>query len=372
VGSPNRGTGSTAADARAANLILVLQTLYRNPGLTRAEVARRTGLTRVTISELVALLIDDGLIHETGIAEQARPGKKAISLEVRDDTTDIIACDLSGAERLRGGVYTLHGEQRRSATRPVNGARGEAAIDLVTDLIADLMTNPDKEERQLLGIGIGVPGTINSDGRVLTAMSLGWSDLDLQGRLHERFGVPVNVINDANAGVLAEQTFSEGHSSLLRIQIARGVGAGLLLDGQMVIGQSSAAGEIGHVIVQPDGELCPCGQRGCLETWASVPALETRIQREPERRDAILAEGGRYLGAVLVPILALLDINDVVLGGESRLLDGPYSEAACQWVDSHLPGEIRRPVRVRTSSLGDAATLLGAVAVVLRTSLGLR
>jgi len=368
VGRPGPSTGSSAADARVANLTLVLQTLYQEPGLTRADLARRTGLTRVTISDLVAQLIDDGLVCETGIAEQTRPGKKAVSLAVRDDTTDIIACDLSGSEVLRGGVYSLFGELRREVTRPIDGARGEDAIAVVVDLIADLVQG---RSNRLLGIGVGMPGTVDAAGRVITAIALGWSNLDLQARLAQHFDVPIFVINDANAGALAEQTFANGTQDMLRLQITRGVGAGLLLGGQVVIGQSAAAGEIGHVQVEDDGIVCQCGQRGCLETWASVTALRKRIDATPDQQEAILAEGGRRLGLALVPILAMLDVGDVVLGGESELIGGTFTNAAQAFIDERLQPRITHPVVLRTSTLGGDATLLGVVALVLRASLGL-
>jgi len=346
----------------------VLRTVYHNPGVTRAEIARRTGLTRVTISELVAKLTDDALLGETGIAEQARPGKKAFGLAVRDDTTDIVALDLSGSQRIRGGVYSLSGHQRYSAEREIGGATGADAVELIAGLVGDLIAAC---RHRLLGVGVGTPGTVDPSGRVLISRSFGWHDLDLPGQLSARTGTDVQVMNDANTAVLAEQMFAGGPATLLRVQIALGVGAGLLIDGQVMIGQSAAAGEIGHLVVQHNGAPCLCGKHGCLETWASTPALARRIQAEPARRDEILAEGGRRLGMALVPVLAMLDIDDVVLGGEGDLVTGPFAQAAEQLINERLRSEFRDAVTLRSSVLGADATLLGAVALVLRTSLGL-
>lgn len=369
VGPPILAVGSGGPDTRAANLTLVLQSLYRQPGLTRAELARRTGLARVTISDLVAQLIGDGLLRETGLADQARAGRKAISLAVRDDTTDIIALDLSGSEQILGAVFSLYGELRYEQSAPIDGATGESAVALGIGLIEDLTAHC---RNRLLGIGVGMPGTIDQNGRVLTALALGWHDFDLQDRLAQRFHCLAGVINDGNAGVLAEQMFVGGTENLLRVQLTRGVGAGLMLDGQVVIGQSAAAGEIGHLVVEHNGTRCLCGKRGCLETWASVPALQRRIVENPARRDEILAEGGRRLGMVLAPILAMLDIDDIVLGGPDDLILGPFIDAAEALVNERLQSEFRGPVHLRTSALDGNATLLGAVALILRTSLGLR
>jgi predicted NBD/HSP70 family sugar kinase len=369
VGAPSQTVSHRGQDARAANLALVLRTIFHEPGLTRAEIARHTGLTRVTISELVALLTDDGLVHETGIAEQARPGKKAFGLAVRDDTTDIVALDLSGSRRVRGGVYTLSGERRVEIDRDVAGATGQAATDLVIDLVDELMGH---RANRLLGIGVGTPGTVDPGGRVLISRSFGWQDVDLCGILAARFDTLVAVMNDANAAVLAEQAFAGGPANLLRVQVTLGVGAGLLIDGQVMIGLSAAAGEIGHLVVEHNGARCLCGKRGCLETWASSPALARRIAAAPEHRDEILAEGGRRLGMALVPVLAMLDIDDVVLGGDTHLVTGPFARAAEALINERLHSEFRDPVTLRPSTLGDDATLLGVVALIARMSLGLR
>jgi len=157
---------------------------------------------------------------------------------------------------------------------------------------------------------------------------------------------------------------------LLRVQMALGVGAGLLLGGQVVLGTSAAAGEIGHIVVERAGQKCLCGKRGCLETWASTPALARRIAVDPTRRDAVLAEGGRRLGMALVPVLAMLDINDVVLGGPPVLVSGPFARAAQNLINERVRSEFRDAVRLRASTLGDDATMLGAVAMVMRTTLG--
>jgi predicted NBD/HSP70 family sugar kinase len=283
------------------------------------------------------------------------------------DSRDIVALDLSAPDELRGGVYSLRGVRRTSAQAPLDGATGEAALHVLETLVADLRA---RAAHPVLGLGIATPGTIDASGTVMTARSFGWNDLPLRDIVAARAGVPVTVLNDANAAAVGEQAFAGGPADLLRVQLAVGVGAGLLLGGQLVIGQSAAVGEIGHLIVDYQGRKCICGRRGCLETWASIPALTRRLAAEPGRRDEILAEGGRRLGMALVPVLAMLDLDDVVLGGPPALFGGVFTRAAQDLINERLHSEFRADVRLRPSTLGDEATLLGVVAMVLRTTLG--
>ena len=353
------------ADARRSNRALVLQCLYDQPDLSRAEVARLTGLTRAGVSAIVADLVADDLVVETGRAA-TQVGKPATMLAVRD-SRDIVALDLSAPDKLIGAVHSVRGLRRQSISLPLNGETGGAAVGLVCELIDQLLA---QSQHPVLGIGVGSPGTIDARGMVMTSRSFGWDYLPLQDILAERTGLPVAVINDANAAAVAEQAFANGPGDLLRVQIALGVGAGLLLGGQVVVGKSAAAGEIGHLVVDYQGQKCICGKRGCLETWASVPALAHRVAADPGHRDAILTEGGRRLGMALVPALAMLDIDDVVLGGPPNLINGAFARAAHDLINERVRSEFRDPVRLRPSTLGDEATMLGAVAMVLRTTLG--
>lgn len=354
-------------DGRRINLSLVLQSLYDEPQLSRADLARRTGLTRVTISDLVAELMASSLVAETGTTAGARPGKPATMLSVRADSRDLIALDLSAPQTITGGVYTLRGERRHLAGRDLGPATGEDAYAAVVELARELIANAD---RPVLGIGVGTPGTVDRHGTVIAAPNLAWHNLALQQRLTAELALPVHVENDANVAVLGERAFAAGPDNLIRIQISRGVGAGLLIAGSVVTGSSAAAGEIGHVVIDFDGAPCPCGKNGCLETWLSVPSLRARITARPDAPDEVLAEAGRRLGIALSPIVGMLDLNDIVVGGPADLVAGPLLAAAQEVVTDRTHSDFRGEVRLRLSSLGDDAVLLGAVALVRRIQLG--
>jgi predicted NBD/HSP70 family sugar kinase len=224
--------------------------------------------------------------------------------------------------------------------------------------------------RPILGVGVGSPGTVDAFGTVIAAPNLDWHGVSLQDIMAAELDLPVVVQNDANAAVIAEKAFADGGSTILRVQISRGVGAGILLSGALVLGTSGAAGEIGHLVIERQGEMCSCGKRGCLETWISVPSLRQRLKDTTDSRDEILAEAGRRLGMALAPVVAALDLQDIVLGGPEDLLGGAFVQACNGLITERTHSEFRRDLSMKLSTLGDEAVLLGAVSLVLRTTLG--
>lgn len=354
-------------DARRSNLALVLQAIYNDSQLSRADLARTTGLTKVTVSDLVAELIAAELVRESGTSETPRPGKPSTLLGFNAGARDILAMDLSAPDQLRGAVLSLRGEVLLTRVRPLAGAVGTEALTAARELAGELArvaTQP------ILGLGVGTPGTVNTAGVVLSAPNLHWRDLPLQQLLAADLDFPVLVENDANVAVLAERRFAGGPDDLVRIQLSRGVGAGLLVGGSLVHGAASDAGEIGHVVIDESGSRCGCGKTGCLETWTSVPALSARIASDPARRDQVLAEAGRRLGLALAPVVGMLGLQHVVIGGPADLVCEPLLDAIRVCVTDRTRSEFRPELELIASSLGTDAVLLGAAALVLLRQLG--
>ena len=297
-----------------------LQSLYRTSGLSRADVAREVGLTRVTISDLVADLIDEGLVIELGVRSDARPGKPATVLDVNRSGFTIVGIDLSYDAMFRGALMDLDGTVLHREQVESRGLTGEAGVEAVRGLLDRLLA---QATTPVLGIGVGSPGVVDAEGTILSAPNFGWSDLPLQALLAEHTGLPVQVANDANVAALAERTFGEGQDDMMLIRVGRGLGSGLVVGGIPVQGARSAAGEIGHVVVGTDGgQRCACGKDGCLETWVAIPRLEARLAAEGADRDAVLAESGERLGIALAPIVGALNLAEVILSGPSELLGG--------------------------------------------------
>jgi predicted NBD/HSP70 family sugar kinase len=347
-------------DTKRYHRALILQHLFADGPASRADLARATGLTRVTISDLVGGLIDDGLLGELGAPVEIKVGKPPTLVGLLADAAHIVALDLSPDDRLTGAVLDLFGQVKARAELPRQAASGEAAVRLAIRLAQQLRGATD---RPVLGIGVGTPGVVDGRGVVLNAHNLGWAGVDLAGTLRRELDLPVYVANDANTAVLGEYTFGETEAAdLILVRIGTGLGAGLLVGGALVEGHTSAAGEIGHVVVDPDGVRCACGRTGCLETILAVPHLR--------RRDRSLASAGTTLGEVLAPVVATLNLREVVLAGPLDLLDGELREAVEVAVRERVMAASSAELVVRTSPLGDDVVLLGAAVLVLSGELG--
>jgi len=356
--------------AREHNRALVLQTLYSAGAQSRADVARETGLTRVTVSDLVAGLIQEGLVVEIGQRDDARPGKPATLIDIARDAFQIIGVDLSDHVLLRGAVLNLDGEILARTELAFDGATGPALTGKVLDLLGRLTrltTAP------VLGVGVGTPGVVDLDGRVLTAPNLGWRDEPLRRALAEATDLPIVVANDANAAALAEHGFGQSDGDTLLVTIGHGVGAGLVMGGMAVFGSRFAAGEIGHVTVGTDrGPRCACGKDGCLEAWLAVPRLDAALAAAADdaEREAIRREAGTRLGIALAPVVGALDVSEVVLAGPERLIDGPLIEAATATLAARTLPDFHGHVTVRRSGLGPDIVIRGAAVMVLSARLG--
>lgn len=353
-------------DARRHHRALLLQELFRTGPASRADLARSTGLTRVTTGELVGELVGEGLLQELGAPAGSRVGKPPMLIGLVPDATHIVAIDLSPDDRMVGAVVNLAGEIRARHELPLHGARGDQAVALLHRLAGELIEQTD---RPVLGVGVGSPGVVDATGAVVDAPNLAWHDVELAKGLREAFGRPVYVANDANTAVLGEHTFGDaGDGGLMLLRVGTGVGAGLVLEGTLLHGHRAAAGEIGHVVVDPDGEQCACGRVGCLETLIAVPRLKTAIAEHD--RDGVLTRRGEQLGAALAPVVGTLNLHELVLSGPAELLDGPLREAVDATIRARTMPVTGEELVVRTSTLGDDVVLVGAAVLVLSGELG--
>lgn len=354
--------------ARGHNRALLLQTLFHQGAMSRADLSRETGLTRVTISDLIAELIADGFVAEIGVREASGPGKPAMLVDLDRAGHRIVGIDLSGSDTFIGAVLTLDGDivARREVALPPAGDVVATVIELARELVAD-------SHAPVLGIGVGAPGVVDDRGVILTAPNFGWAGFDLEGALQEALGLPVLVANDANAAVLAEYTFGGAGDDVLLVKVGRGVGSGLLAAGQPMRGSRFAAGEIGHVTVGTDGgPTCVCGKVGCLEAWLSVPSLTARLAEASvsSERDGILRDAGERLGIALAPVVGALDLSEIVLSGPPELLGGALAEATVETLRARTLAQFHDSVRVRMTEQGQDIVLRGAAVMVLSGQLG--
>jgi predicted NBD/HSP70 family sugar kinase len=369
LGARLRATSKVLPEhARAHNRSLVLQHLFHEGPTSRADLARATSLTRVTISDLVSVLITEGLVEELGTRPGQRVGKPAILVGLRTDAYQIVAVDLTEHGHMRGAVLSLTGEMMVRRQLDIDGRTGDELVDLLTRFVRRLVA---AAVHPVIGVGVGSPGIIDLDGRVVEAPNRGWYDVPLAAILGERLGLPVHVANDANTAALGEFTYGGATGSMLVVTVGAGVGAGVVVDGVRVHGQGDAAGEIGHVTVVDDGDQCACGRVGCLETVLSVPALRRAVaDKNTEDSDAALASAGRVLGVTLAPVVSALNLTEVLLSGPRDLLDGPLREAALDTIRQRTMPAINSGLQLRMAALDEDVVLAGAAVLVLSAQLG--
>ncbi len=381
---------ATHAQTRAHNASLALRALYDLGPISRAEIARLTGLTRTSVGELVAELTADGLAEEVGRGPSTG-GKAPTLVSLIDDARHVVALDL-GERTFTAALLNLRGEIRARASRELDGADGDAAVALVHDLIDELLAGP---HNQILGIGVGTPGIVDGEGTIRWAVNLEWTDLPLGRRLAEHYNLPTVVANDSRAAAFATFLFEgEGRpANLIAIKVGHGIGAGLVLDGQLFGGDGFGAGEIGHIVIEPDGAPCHCGRFGCLETVASVPAILRRAfvlaaerrARIPQSIEAIAASAadgdelalgvvrsaGRALGVAIASLTGALDVRRIVVLGGATVLGEPWFEAMRDEARRRTLATLARETEIVNGGPGDDAVLLGTCALLLTRELGL-
>jgi predicted NBD/HSP70 family sugar kinase len=366
-------TASKAAapeDARRTNRSLLLRVLHHGGPASRADLAKFVGLTPATVSAVVKDLIAEGLVEELGRTTARQVGKPATMIGLVADGRHVVTLALSERDQFVGAVVDLAGKVVDRRAYPRHDRTGDAAVALVDQICDDLLADAP---RPVLGVGVASPGIVTADGTIVTAAHLDWHGVRLGHDLGARTGLAVHVANDANAAALAELTFGDGDSTnLILVRVDEGVGVGLVLDGVLFTGARSAAGEIGHVVVDPDGAPCACGKRGCLETAVSVPLLDRRLDEAGADAIDVLREAGEALGAALATVVSALDVSDVVLSGPAPIATETFRGSMVRAVAERTMPEISDRLVVRASSFGVDDVLLGAAALVMDRELGIR
>lgn len=381
-------TKATHQQTRTYNQQLVLRTIFDSGKISRAEVARQTKLTRVTVSEIVSDLIQSGLVAEVGMGASAG-GKTPILLSVVDDAYHMIGVDLASDE-MRGAVVNLRGEVRQARSIPLESLDSDVSLNQVYDLLDALIALTD---RPLLGIGIGTPGLLDTaSGVVRHAVNLGWEDLPLGSLLQDRYGVPVYVANDSQVSALAEHIFGAGRSesNLVVVRVGRGIGAGVILNRQLFQGDGFGAGEIGHIRLHKNGERCRCGNYGCIETVGGTLAITRRVQAaghlgadpdmgailaafeagDPEVRK-IIEEAGRAVGFGIACLTSSLNVRHVLLvGSVTRFGEAWLQAVRDEFCCSTLPS-LAAETHLEFGKIGANAVILGACALLMTREIGL-
>lgn len=386
---------ATRQQTKDHNTRLVLNTIYGQRDLSRADIARITHLTRPTVSAIVADLIESAFVIETGQGPSAG-GKRPTLLNVNHDGHLILCFDL-GSQSFRGALVNLRGEICHELAHSSARQNPELALRLVYDLAQKLL---DSATAPVIGIGVGTPGLVNSDeGMVIKAVNLGWNQLPLASLLEEAFDKPVYIANDSQIAALAEYTFGETRKSnnLIVIRIGQGIGAGIVINGRLFSGDGHGAGEIGHVVVDINGPPCICGNHGCLEALSSTQAILRQAQQagiipqdsRPAGKEAqwetlmaavndgnpaaleVVINSGRHVGAAVANLIGHFNIHHIALTGRVSLFGDLFIKAIQSETRRRVLPEMADTTTVSYTSLNREIVLLGSSALVLQQELGI-
>jgi len=376
----------------------VLRLVWEQRRISRADIARLTGLSRSTITEIVSELLPTGLVRELG-AGPSRGGRPPIVLEFDDNAARILGIEMGAAHvavaltDLRGEVLAWQHSAHAVRDDPV-GTRAEIAR-----LVAACLAQVPGARRRLLGLGIAVPAPVDPrhPDRLSGLVLPEWHGRSGFRALASRLRVPLFVDNDANLGALAEHWWGAGRGidDFAYVKLATGVGSGHFVRGDVYRGATGVAGEIGHMAIDPHGKPCVCGLRGCLATFVGAPALVARAEellpRHPRSRlaraaptiesieDAALAgdalglqivrEAAGHLGIAIAGLLNLMNPRLVILGGGLARLGDLLLDPLRDVVRNRTLVSSLAAAEVRTSELGPRSIAIGATALVLDAAL---
>lgn len=379
---------------KRSNRATVLNFIRQQGSVSRSGIARELGLSPTTASAAVSDLLASGLVHESGRGESTG-GRRPVLLEINPHGGTVISVDVASAYRgrtIRAAALDLQSEILTEIRRPAEIESNKMMLAAVQGVIEELIMSPAVQLHEAVAIGIGVPGLVNAEWGEIVFTNMGVAKLKLGPLLAETFGAPVLVQNSEDAAAVGECRFGAGRgcSTLLYLSVGAGVGAGLVVDGQIHQRSRISAGEIGHVTVEPNGPRCRCGNSGCLSALVSsdnlVAAVQAALPAPPitrlDVRDILrAAEAGRapYLeivthvaeaiGIAIANVINLLNPEVIVLGGElfegSKWLFAAVEQVVQRRVlRDYLPG-----VRLVRSSLGRRAGLQGVAVLALDTIL---
>lgn len=327
---------------------LILGVIERQYVMSRAEIARITGLSPTTVSTLTAELVRDGFVIELG-SGPSRKGRRPIMYQLNRGACYIVGADV-GSHDLTVVITDLTTNVVLETQANIAALTGQDLVRVLRKSIAEAIAQSGLERGKFIGIGIASPGLVDSGrGVVIRASNVQWKNLPLKGILEHELGLPVYVENNNYAAALGEYNrgFARPVKSFLYLNVGRGVGAGIIIDGHTLHGSGLSAGEIGHLVMDPKGERCVCGSRGCLETLVSAGAIEQRARRlaeqfpqsllakltrnDPakltldtivaaaEQQDTsamnVLTEAGEWIGLALAGMINIINPGVIMLGG---------------------------------------------------------
>jgi len=388
---------------RENNLSTILRYIFFNSSpVFRAQLAERIGLNKSTVSSLVQELMERNLIHETGMNSIGNLGRPATFLEVDPQAGFIIGVDL-GLEFISIMIADFKGKTVWQRKIPINSIKSqEETITRTNELIQDAITICKEKNNRILGLGVAVPGMVDTnEGVLIYAPHLDWHDVPFKKIFSESTGLDVVYIeNDANASAIGEHLYGVARETMdfIFVFAGIGIGSGLFLKGKLYSGMNGYAGEVGHmpIIAEPFQNQCDCGNLGCWETYANQNLFIQRMQEKLKtKKNAIISsimaaqneplsisvlkraadendsdsieifrEAGRAIGIGIAGLINIFNPDKVIVGGPMSISGDHLLPAINESVKNHSLPVLNKDVEILISAFGPDATVIGSVALV--------
>lgn len=362
---------------RDINTQSVLRTIITHGAISRASIASELGLTKATVSAIVQVLLDRGIIFEaesSDTAPEGRKGRKPIFLQLNKDCGYVVAIDLA-TENITLMTANLLGGNCRLTQFPTP-EKTELLLPLLKERIDRAINALPKTRYGLLGIALGIHGVVHHNKIIFLPYS-SFGDIDFVSRLGDIYGVPVVMENEANLSALGEWAHCHDTNEMLYISVHSGIGAGIIMKNQLVKGKNGYAGEFGHTIIEVDGRPCPCGNHGCLEQYASERALFAELSAQKgypvnaEVYGRLYRQGDpaavramqqfiKYMSVGINNLLNTFNPDIIVLNSSLTMCHA----GLCDDIAAQLHNNMKGYCRLVPSTLQDTAVLLGGVYLI--------
>ncbi len=372
---------------KSVNKSTILNKIRLSEPLSRAQIAQETGITPPTVSSIVKELIAENLVEESILGE-SRGGRKPTMLLIKRNGHYVIGID-AGSNSIKGVATDLVGTiLAETEIQILPHISKEYFLQTLKEVVRSIFTGIEDKEK-ILGIGIAMHGVVDvSSGISLYSSNSGLRDIPIKEELEKEFNVLVMVENNSRAMALGEYWFGDHEEvdSFVTINIGRGVGSGIVDNGRLFYGAQDIAGEMGHMVMDLNGRLCSCGNKGCFETFVTGEAIVRRakeqIKEAPYDLKAedvyayakenkieylnVLEETGQLIGIGVVNLIHMLNPNKIVLGGGVLNSAEFLMPVICQTIQERaLTQRARMNTIIEVSMLGKNATVLGAAALLL-------
>lgn len=371
-------SGTNLEHARAHNRRVIIEAIRLHGELTRAELARLTALTPQTVSNIVAELEQAELLTSRAPRKQGR-GQPAIPVTLNPASAFSIGIHLDH-QTLLIVLVDLTGEIHFRRLILVQKPQPAATLARIGEVLSEIKTQLGERWHKVLGIGVVMPGPFGVEG--ISSMGPttlhGWEQVDIEARLAEMSGVPVTLENDATVAAIGERFHGVARqlNSFIYLYIGTGLGAGIIMDGHVYSGHAHNAGEVGHVVVEPGGRECYCGNHGCLERYVSLQAayefcgLDPMTALPEDLLEVDPAKFDQWIDTVLTPLRQAINLLECIFDAESVIIGGMMPAALLDKIIRRLPplyqsvrGRYLTGTRLKIGMTGSDTAALGAAAL---------